>query len=744
MNPSEEFVEQGISQQNLRRVSSTTVLTLAYQSLGVVYGDLCISPLYVYKTTFSGKLSLHENDEEIYGVLSFIFWTITLIALFKYVFIVMLADDNGEGLSILPNQQAVDEKLSEYVTEGSADTWQSSALKSFFEKHPRFCKGLLIFVLLGTCMAIADGVLTPAISVLSAVSGVKLKIKELHENHIVIISCVILVGLFSLQHHGTHKVAFMFAPIVTAWLLCLTGIGVYNIFRWNSHIFHALSPIYMLKFLKSTGIEGWVSLGGVVLAITGVETMFANLGHFSTLSIRIAFTFLVYPSLLLMYMGEAAFLSKHHEDIERSFYKAIPETVFWPVFIVATFAAVIGSQAVISATFSIISQCCALNCFPHVRIIHTSSKIYGQIYIPEVNWMLMCLSLAVTIGLRDTSMMGHAYGLAVTTVMFVTTCLMAMVMIIVWKQKTVTAVAFLLVFGSMELLYISACIFKVPEGAWIALTVSSIFMAVMYLWNYGTMKKHQFDVENKVSMNRIVSLGPSLGMVRVPGIGLVYTNLVTGVPAVFGHFVTNLPAFHQVLVFVCIKSVQVPYVCEKERILISRVGPKECGMFRCILRYGYKDLQQENYNFENRLVSGLVQFVETEDETASKATDFCGEFGNSDVEAFDSSVHTISISYPEEDRVRCSCDIQVMTSDIGRVESFLLKDESLQILKAKESGITYVLGHSYAKSKKPSSIFKKFAIDVAYAFLSKNSRESNILMKVSPTSLLEVGMIYYV
>ncbi|XP_050240172.1 potassium transporter 1 isoform X2 [Quercus robur] len=747
MNPSEEFVEQGTSQQNLRRVSSTTVLALAYQSLGVVYGDLCISPLYVYKTTFSGKLSLHENDEEIYGVLSFIFWTITLIALFKYVFIVMLADDNGEGgtfalysllcrhagLSILPNQQAADEKLSEYVTDRSADTWQSSALKSFFEKHPRFCKGLLIFVLLGTCMAIADGVLTPAISVLSAVSGIKLKITELHE-----------MGLFSLQHYGTHKVAFMFAPIVTAWLLCLTGIGVYNIFRWNSHIFHALSPIYMLKFLKSTGIEGWVSLGGVVLAITGVETMFANLGHFSSLSIRIAFTFLVYPSLLLTYMGEAAFLSKHHEDIERSFYKAIPETVFWPVFIVATFAAVIGSQAVISATFSIISQCCALNCFPHVRIIHTSSKIYGQIYIPEVNWMLMCLSLAVTIGLRDTGMMGHAYGLAVTTVMFVTTCLMAMVMIIVWKQKTVTAVAFLLVFGSMELLYISACIFKVPEGAWIALTVSSIFMAVMYIWNYGTMKKHQFDVENKVSMNRIVSLGPSLGMVRVPGIGLVYTNLVTGVPAVFGHFVTNLPAFHQVLVFVCIKSVQVPYVCEKERILISRVGPKECGMFRCILRYGYKDLQQENYNFENRLVSGLVQFVETEDETASKATDFCGEFGNSDIEAFDSSVHTISISYPEEDRVRCSCDIQVMTSDIGRVESFLLKDESLQILKAKESGVTYVLGHSYAKSKKPSSIFKKFAIDVVYAFLSKNGTEPNILMKVSPTSLLEVGMIYYV
>ncbi|KAK6234610.1 hypothetical protein SCA6_009947, partial [Theobroma cacao] len=162
------------------------------------------------------------------------------------------------------------------------------------------------------------------LSVLSAVSGVKLKITALHENYVVLISCVIIVGLFSLQHHGTHRVAFMFAPIVAAWLLCISSIGIYNIFRWNPHIFHALSPVYMLKFLKSTGTEGWISLGGVVLSITGVETMFADLGHFSSLSIRVAFTFLVYPCLVLAYMGEAAFLSKHHEDIQRSFYKAIP------------------------------------------------------------------------------------------------------------------------------------------------------------------------------------------------------------------------------------------------------------------------------------------------------------------------------------------------------------------------------------------------------------------------------------
>ncbi|KAL5748119.1 hypothetical protein ACOSP7_025156 [Xanthoceras sorbifolium] len=763
MKPSEEFLEQGVYQQNLKRVSCSTVITLAYQSLGVVYGDLSTSPLYVYKTVFSGKLSLHENDEEIYGVLSFIFWTFTLIALFKYIFIVLSADDHGEGgtfalysllcrharLGILPNQQATDEKLSVHSTDGLTDTWQSSALVALFEKHPRFRKVLLIFVLLGTCMAIGDGVLTPPISVLAAVSGVKLKIEGLHENYVVLVSCVILVGLFSLQHHGTHRVAFMFAPIVTTWLLCISSIGIYNIFKWNPHILNALSPIYMLKFFRSTGIDGWVSLGGVVLSITGVETMFADLGHFSCVSIKVAFTALLYPCLILAYMGEAAYLSKHHEDIQRSFYKAIPEPVFWPVFIVATFAAIVGSQAVISATFSLISQCCALNCFPSVKIVHTSSKIYGQIYIPEVNWMLMCLCLAVTIGLKDTNMMGHAYGLAVTTVMFVTTCLMALVMIIVWKQRIISVVAFLVFFGSVELLYISACVYKVPEGGWIPLVLSLIFMAVMYIWNYGTMKKHDFDMENKVSMRRIVALGPSLGMVRVPGIGLVYTNLVTGVPAIFGHFVTNLPAFHQVLVFVCVKSVQVPRISENERLLISRVGLKEYGMFRCIVRYGYKDLQQENYDFENRLVSAIVKFIETEEEEEEESammltTESSREVGDSDIEVLHAPEHPLKNSNLKENMKQSSEDTRMRESDIEHPENFVLKNESIEILRAKESGVAHIIGHSYAKAKKSSSILKKFAINVVYAFLSKNCREPEVVLNVPHTSLLEVGMIYYV
>ncbi|KAG4994897.1 hypothetical protein JHK84_031864 [Glycine max] len=658
MNPSEHSMEQGVSQQNFKRTSCTTVLTLAYQSLGVVYGDLSTAPLYVYKTTFSGKLSLKEDDEEIFGVLSFIFWTFTIIALFKYVFIVMSADDNGEGgtfalysllcrngrLSILPNQQSTDEKLSTYGTEDFADTWQSSILKLFFEKHPGIRKGLLIFVLIGTCMAIGDGVITPSISVLAAVSGVKVKISELHD-----------MGLFSIQHHGTHRVAFLFAPVVATWLLCISSIGIYNIFHWNPKVYRALSPIYMAKFIKTTGIEGWLSLGGVVLSITGVETMFSNLGHFSALTIKI--------------------------------------------------------------------------------------------YIPEVNWILMCFCLAITFGLRDTNMIGHAYGLAVTTVMFVTTCLMTLVILIVWKQGIIKAITCLLLFGSIELLYISACICKVPEGGWISLVLCFIFMCIMYTWNYGTMMKHQFDVENKVSMNRMLSMGPSLGMVRVPGVGLMYSNLASGFPAMFGHFVTNLPAFHEVLVFVCVKSVQVPHVSETERLLISRVNSKELGMFHCIVRYGYKDIQQEKYNFENKLISSIVQFVESEEESIEEPThELSANDENSNVEDHGVSLsqNTFDKSCCEENLLPSSRALLVMMNGDNHPERCFYEDESLQIMKAKEFGVTYILGHSLAKAKNSSSILKKFAIDVVFGFLSKNCRESDAVLDVPHTSLLEVGMTYYV
>ncbi|RZR94330.1 hypothetical protein BHM03_00023015, partial [Ensete ventricosum] len=363
------------------------------------------------------------------------------------------------------------------------------------------------------------------------------------------VACLILVALFALQHYGTHRVGFLFAPIVVTWLLCISMIGVYNIFHWNPHVYQALSPYYMYKFLKKTRRRGWMSLGGILLCITGSEAMFADLGHFSQLSIQIAFTSMVYPSLILAYMGQAAYLSKHHiieSDYRIGFYVSVPEQIRWPVLAIAILAAVVGSQAIITGTFSIIKQCSALSCFPRVKIIHTSSKVHGQIYIPEINWVLMILCLAVTVGFRDTKRLGNASGLAVIAVMLVTTCLMSLVIVLCWHKSIFLAVSFIVFFGTIEALYFSASLVKFLEGAWVPIALSFIFMIIMYVWHYGTLKTYEFDIQNKVSIDWLLGLGPNLGIVRVRGIGLIHTELVSGIPAIFSHFVTNLPAFHQV------------------------------------------------------------------------------------------------------------------------------------------------------------------------------------------------------
>ncbi|KAB2011573.1 hypothetical protein ES319_D09G029600v1 [Gossypium barbadense] len=589
-----------------KRESWKNVLTLAYQSLGVVYGDLSTSPLYVYKSAFAEDIHHSETNEEIYGVLSFVFWTLTLMPLLKYVFIVLKADDNGEGgtfalysllcrharLCSLPNCQLADEELSEYQKDGISSISKSflgSSLKSTLEKHKLLQRLLLVLALIGTCMVIGDGVLTPAISVFSAVSGFELSMsKEQHRYVEVPAACAILVFLFALQHYGTNRVGFLFAPVVITWLLCISAIGIYNICEWNPHVYQALSPYYMYKFLKKTQKKGWMSLGGILLCITGSEAMFADLGHFSQLSIKVAFTFVVYPSLILAYMGQAAYLSKHHineTDYRIGFYVSVPEKIRWPVLVIAILAAVVGSQSIITGTFSIIKQCSALGCFPKIKIIHTSSKIHGQIYIPQINWTLMLLCLAVTIGFRDTKRMGNASVLAVITVMLVTTCLMSLVIVLCWHKSVLLAVFFLFFFGSIEALYFSASLMKFLEGAWVPIALALIFSVIMYVWHYGTLKKYEFDVQNKVSINWLLALGPTLGIVRVRGIGLIHTELVSGIPAIFSHFVTNLLAFHQVVVFLCIKSVPVPHVSPGERFLVGRVGPKGYRLYRCIARW---------------------------------------------------------------------------------------------------------------------------------------------------------------
>ncbi|XP_044495229.1 probable potassium transporter 13 isoform X2 [Mangifera indica] len=711
----------------LRFYKSTLLLT--YQSFGVVYGDLSISPIYVYQSTFSGNLRFHEEEDVIFGVLSLVFWTLTLIPLGKYIITVLGADDNGEGgtfalysllcrhskLGLSSAPHATADEYSPYNSETPLrETRGSLLIKEYFDKHYNSRLILLVVVLLGTSMVIGDGVLTPSMS-----------------DYTVLISCLILVALFALQHFGTHRVGFVFAPILIAWLLCISLVGLYNIIRWNHGIFRALSPYYVYVFFKKAGKDGWRSLGGVVLCITGAEAMFADLGHFSQLSIRIAFTVVVYPCLIIAYMGEAAYYTKHRGDLERNFFKAIPEVVFWPVFVIATLATVVASQAIISATFSIISQCRALRCFPRVKVIHTSSHIHGQIYIPEVNWILMVLCIAVVVGFRDTEMIGNAYGLAVITVMFVTTCLMFLVIVMVWKRNVFAALAFVVFFGSFELLYVGACLAKVHKGGWLPLTFSLIVLSIMCIWHYGTLKKHSFEQHNKVCLDMILTLGPHCGITRVPGICLIYSNVVSGVPPMFAHFVTNFPAFHQILVFVTIHSFTVPKVPVSQQFLVSRIGPPESCFFQCVVQYGYKDARKDADAFENQLLETIAEFL--------RRSDHCDAGTSGVMTVTDSSSDGDSGGARQQNRARTRTNQKRV-----RFRGVGCSKELEELEDARESGLAYMMGNTCILATDTSSYIKKFVINIIYGFLRRNCRSPATALGVPHTALIEVGMAYRV
>ncbi|WCJ26393.1 Potassium transporter family protein [Euphorbia peplus] len=779
-------------------VESTTrgkhVLLLAYQSFGLVFGDLSTSPLYVYNGIFAGKLRRYQSEDTVLGAFSLIFWTLTIFSLFKYAVFMLSVSDNSEGgifalysllcrkarFSLLPNQQAADEELSTYHGESQLTrtlSSSSSQSKKSTERRKKTKMALLLVTLFGASMVLIMGVLTPAISILSSVEGLSVRVKDLHQGMVVLVTCVLLIGLFVLQYQGTHKVAFTFAPVVTIWLLSLAIVGAYNVIHWNKGVYRAFSPYYIYKFFRDTGIDGWISLGGVLLCITGTEVMYADLGQFSASSIRVAFSF-VYPCLVLQYMGQAAFLSKNFSLVSMSFYSSIPESVFWPVLVISILAAVVASQAVVSATFATVKQCLAYGCFPRVKIVHKPNWLDRQIYIPEINWIQMILCLAVTIGFQDVTRIGNAYGFACMAIIFVNTSLMSLVIKFILHKNIAIAIAFFFAFGTIEMIFLSSLCVRIPKGGWVAIVLSAVTMFIMFVWQYGRRKKYLYDLHNKMNMKWILTLGSDLGIVRVPGIGLIYTELASGVPASFSHFLTNLPAFYQIVVFVCHKVVPVPYVPEKERYLIGRIGPKSYRIYRCIVRNGYKDVQgkENEYDTENALVMSIAEFIQMEAEGLGGGLDGPLDNRMAVVRTSEKFGKRFVIQEPERDITNSNWSASVLVSSSSRstalqklrsiyqLESPQLrnrrqihlklseedykdsqvKDELLELLQAKQAGVAYVIGHSYVKAKWNSPFLKRFLINIFYSFLRKNCRSPGVILDIPHISLIKVGMNYYI
>ncbi|XP_052176730.1 potassium transporter 5-like [Diospyros lotus] len=709
----------------------SVLLQLAFQSIGIVYGDIGTSPLYVYASTFTD--GIHHNDD-ILGVLSLIFYTITLITLIKYVFIVLRANDNGDGgtfalyslicryakVGLIPSQEAEDRDVSTYQLElpSSRGLRLASKLKSKLE-NSRFAKFFLLFAtMLGTSMVIGDGVLTPCISVLSAVGGIKEATSAMTEDRIVWTSVAILIGLFMVQRFGTDKVGYSFAPIICVWFLFIAGIGVYNFFHHDPSVVKALNPMYIFDYFQRNKKRAWISLGGVVLAITGTEALFADVGHFNVRSIQISMCSVTYPALILAYTGQASFLRKHHGDVADTFFKSTPDRMYWPMFVVAVSAAIIASQAMISGTFSIIQQSLSLGCFPRVKIVHTSAKYEGQVYIPEINYLLMLACVAVTAGFRTTAKIGNAYGIAVVFVMTLTSSFLVLIMIMIWKTHIALVILYVLVIGSVELIYLSSVLYKFDQGGYLPLAFALVLMAVMYIWNYVYRKKYYYELEHKISPEEVKQIANDINLSRIPGLAVFYSELVHGIPPIFKHYLSNVPALHSVLVFVSFKSLPTSKVPPEERFLFRRVAPRELNVFRCVVRYGYTDMRSEqDQPFERTLVERLKEFIRED----------C-KFSTTIVQNNHNDYEQMETRQPN--------------GESNGNHSYEAEIEVEVVEKAWLDGVVHLVGESEVVAGKGVGLGNRVLIDYGYRFLRRNLRQTDKVFDIPHKRLLKVGMTY--
>ncbi|EFJ24230.1 hypothetical protein SELMODRAFT_101574 [Selaginella moellendorffii] len=686
-------------------------LWLAYQTLGVVYGDLGTSPLYVYPTAQIDS----RNEREYLGVLSVIFWTLTLIGVVKYVLIVLHANDHGEGgtfalYSLLCRHANVGRHAGKHYGRLESDTEFSyfgdaervrvhTRAKMFLEKSEIAQKILLVCVTFGTCMVIGDGVLTPAISVLSSIGGLRSQVPAISQTVVIAISCVIISALFLLQSIGTHRVSCIFSPIMATWFASTTVIGIYNIMNYYPTVLKALSPHYAIRFFVRNKRHGWEMLNSIVLCITGAEAMFADLGHFNIKAIQIAFIAVVYPSLIITYAGETAFLIKHPEHRIDAFFKSVPSPVFWPVFVVATLAAIVASQALITATFSVLKQSVSFGCFPRIKLVHTSASQEGQIYSPEVNYLLLGLCLAVVIGFQDSDGIGNAYGVAVIWVMLITTALVAVVMLVVWTTSVLWIILFLIVFGAVEVIYLSSTAEKLAKGGWVPFAISSFFVVVSLSWNYGRRMKYEFEAKNRISSHDFKNLCSSLEVTRVPGLCLFYSNLIHGggLPPLMGHYMRAVGSLHEVVIFLTIRVVPVKTVLESERLFVAR-GSGVKGLYRCVARYGYLDhVDMVKEEFVDQVIASLVDLIRSESSGEAAAA------------------HCV---------MECAAEMEMVELDV-----------------AKRRGAVHVVGHSILDTGS-RSWFKRMVVNKIYRFLHSSCRSAVSTFRIPSSRLLELSMVY--
>jgi KUP system potassium uptake protein len=533
-------------------------IKLALGAIGIVFGDIGTSPLYAFRETFAGHHPLALDELHIMGVISLMFWSMMSVVTLKYVTIIMRADNKGEGGSL-----ALLALISRSVAE------------------KRWTAGIVLLGVFATALFYGDSMITPAVSVLSAVEGIAVAAPGF-SGAIVPIAVFILVLLFSIQSTGTARVGTFFGPIMMVYFLTIATLGVIS-FVETPTVLWALDPRHAFWFFADDPLAAFLALGSVVLAVTGAEALYADMGHFGRKPIRISWLWFVLPALMCNYMGQGALLMRDAAAINSPFYNLAHPDLQIPLVIIATLAAVIASQAVISGAFSVTQQAIQLGFIPRLKIEHTSASTAGQIYIPIVNWALMVMVILLVLFFQTSSNLTAAYGIAVTGAMFIDNCLLAVVLFALWKWKKRYAIPILALFFLVDLAYLAANLTKVPDGGWFPLLVGFVIFTLLTTWAKGRKLMIERLRESAMPIKIFIDSAANSAS-RVGGTAVFMTSTPDGVPHALLHNLKHNKVLHERVILLTVKIADVPFVGDENRIMIEDLGK---GFHRMVLKYGF-------------------------------------------------------------------------------------------------------------------------------------------------------------
>ncbi|WP_194744876.1 potassium transporter Kup [Thermaurantiacus tibetensis] len=527
-------------------------------ALGVVYGDIGTSPLYALRETFIGHHPLPVDAFHVYGVISLVFWTLMLIVTIKYVGIILRADNRGEGGAI--------------------------ALQALLMRHGqgRRWYGLVIVLgVLATSLFVGESIITPAISVLSAVEGLTV-VEERLQPLVLPVALAIILGLFLFQARGTARVGALFGPVTLLYFLTIGTFGALSIAS-RPEILEALSPHHAVAFFLNDGLFAFLAMSSVFLVVTGAEALYADMGHFGRRPIAFSWLWIVFPALMLNYLGQGALLLRDPESIRNPFFLLAPEALRLPLVFLAMLATIIASQAVISGAFSITRQAVQLGFLPRLRILHTSERAEGQIYIPFVNWGLLVLVILLVLGFGSSSKLAAAYGISVAGTMMIVTLMTAILVTQVWKWNRWLAGAAILLFLIVDGAYFAANLTKIPEGGWFPLLIGIIAFTLLTTWARGRFLMQKRLKEAAMPIEIFIKSAARTAT-RVPGTAVFMTSAASGVPPALLHNLKHNKVLHERIILLTVVIDEVPYVDEEDRIEVIDLGQ---NFFRMVLRYGF-------------------------------------------------------------------------------------------------------------------------------------------------------------